>query len=93
MDARDGEDDRDSEGDIVRWPYSSKREDLMLGLGVLLVVVVVGVLTYAFDRASCSNYGLVTGKDTEYRLLGGCFVETDRGWFLKDQVYDQEANR
>lgn len=68
-------------------------EVVLPAIGVVLILAAIAGIGIGMDAASCRNYGDVTGRNTDYRIIGGCFVETDRGWFLKDQVWDQEGQR
>jgi hypothetical protein len=30
----------------------------------------------------------MTGMQTNYKLFDGCYVKTEKGWFLKEQLRD-----
>ena len=50
---------------------------------LLITLVIAFVLSVGIhvEHKSCNDYSSVTGRTVEYKLYGGCFVETKDGWF------------
>lgn len=65
---------------------------IFVGFCAFVVALVVASALW-LDSAKCDTYGDITGRDTHFSYISGCFVETDRGWFPVEQVYDQEVQR
>lgn len=57
--------------------------DTGLGMVVAFLVLFAGAiglavsLSWGFGRAECNNIHTITGRHTEFYLMGGCFVEVD----------------
>lgn len=49
---------------------------------VALVVFIAGTvaLGYGCDNYNCSNLGTISGKETRYDVISGCFVKIDGQW-------------
>lgn len=58
---------------------------------VLLVVFLFGGFFVNLNK--CSNYQQMTGLETRYKLFDGCYVKTEKGWFLKEQLRDIEVKK
>lgn len=50
---------------------------------VLLVAVLIGG-KYWLDSCSCDQLGEMTGKETKWRVLSGCYVKVDGRWIPRD---------
>lgn len=46
---------------------------------VLAIGLVIGGLGWLIGTAQCNNINTITGRYTEFHLIGGCFVEVDGG--------------
>ena len=42
-------------------------------------------MTECIDYKSCTIYEQVTGRSTQYKIFGGCFIETESGWLTKSE--------
>jgi hypothetical protein len=56
----------------------------MLAAGLIFVLW----LGYFFNSYKCKTYSKVTSLETRYEFAGGCFVKTEKGWFLREQLRD-----
>ena len=59
--------------------------ELMVSLVVVAVLVFGGWIVKEYK---CSNYEDMTGMQTKYKLFDGCYVKTEKGWFLREQLRD-----
>lgn len=50
------------------------------------LALIFGVCT-AWEKASCGDVAEVTGLDTTYRNIAGCFVEASEGVWISDDAY------
>lgn len=59
------------------------------------VVALVLWLADNGDKNACRNYGLATGHQVKFLtgLPNQCYVHTDQGWFLKNQIKAVETIR
>lgn len=62
--------------------------ELLLAVFLLLVLTLSSWLVKEYK---CANYGDMTGMPTKYKMFDGCYVKTDKGWFLKEQLRDIQA--
>jgi len=55
------------------------KESVFLGLmyliAIFVLIIVVKVAAAPFQAYSCSNYGNLTERKTNYSIFNGCFVE------------------
>ncbi len=64
---------------------------LKFKLGVIIWSIIVlglmfgGLIT---EEYKCANYEDMTGMQTQYKVFDGCYVKTDKGWFLREQLRD-----
>ncbi len=50
-----------------------------------LFISTVLFITDTFYRNSCNNYGEVTGNETIYKTLDGCYIKDSNGeWYYRD---------
>ena len=62
--------------------------------GCVLVFVLVIAGMFAVGARQCIVYGEVTGRQTEWRIIGGCFAQADDGrWYPSDKIWDEGASR
>ena len=63
---------------------------VVLVVSVLLVGVIIGILglTNTLDRTKCNQYGTETKREVKFAFwpVGKCYVNTDKGWYLLNQV-------
>lgn len=61
---------------------------------ILTGVFVVAVLTFSWplQEYKCYSYSKMSNLETDYKVLDGCYVKTDKGWFLKEQLRDIPVN-
>ncbi len=57
---------------------------LMTALLVLLIAAAI-LLNATIGPKQCSNYEQVTGRDTQWRFFGGCFVQGRDKWYTMDE--------
>lgn len=57
---------------------------------VLVAVIMFG--SWLVKEYKCSNYEDMTGMQTKYKIFDGCYVKTDQGWFLREQLRDIQAS-
>jgi|JI61114DRNA_FD_contig_21_8657447_length_2408_multi_17_in_0_out_0_2 hypothetical protein len=58
---------------------------------LVLTLIVVLVLTFGgwgVKEYKCAVYEDMTGMETKYKIFDGCYVKTDKGWFLREQLRD-----
>lgn len=56
---------------------------------LLLVFLLVASLgSWAVKEYKCANYEEMTMLQTKYKLFDGCYVKTDNGWLLREQIRD-----
>ena len=64
------------------------KEIAILGVvmvGVLIVIgLVIGIPAYLVDKAQCNRIASDSNINTEYRLIGGCYVEVNGRMIPKD---------
>jgi len=60
-----------------------------LGMVILMFLIVVFsfVLTYALTLQECKNISEVMNLPYQYKIIGGCFLNYQDHWILKDQLY------
>lgn len=69
----------------------SQRGDIEVVVSVVLLVVILLFTLiggWLVREYKCSNYSSMTGMPTQYKLFDGCYVKTEKGWFLKEQLRD-----
>lgn len=59
--------------------------ELVLTLFVLLIIMFG---SWIVKEYKCANYEDMTGMQTKYKIFDGCYVKTDKGWFLREQLRD-----
>ena len=58
---------------------------------LVVAIIILFFMTFGswiVKEYKCANYGDMTGLPTKYKLFDGCYVKTDKGWFLKEQLRD-----
>ena len=53
---------------------------------VLLPIVALFFIAYFIGSTSCSQYGVVTGKPSQYYFLTGCYVKHGDDWVNVNQL-------
>lgn len=61
------------------------RELLFVVSCLFLMVVSIGVVTYASMDYSCGKYEEMTGKKTTHIAFDSCYIETSEGWQRWDE--------
>ena len=56
----------------------------------ILISCLIFVLWFGYfvNSYKCKTYSKVTNLETRYEFAGGCFVKTEKGWFLREQLRD-----
>jgi hypothetical protein len=54
----------------------------------VVLVTIAASASWLVKEYRCSNYSDMTGMQTNYKLFDGCYVKTEKGWFLKEQLRD-----
>jgi hypothetical protein len=49
------------------------------------------VMLYPIGAASCYEYAKVTGRDTTYKFLNGCYVKNSNGQFVPEEEFNYRA--
>lgn len=65
----------------------------VVGLGVVLLLGGIGACTYTVDKSRCSEWGVVTGRETKFEkttaITWDCFTrDSDGTWLPITQVRD-----
>lgn len=55
---------------------------------ILVVLTIIAVIVWPIKEYQCSNYESMTNMETDYKVFDGCYVKTEKGWFLKEQLRD-----
>ena len=61
----------------------------------LVMMSVILVVAFLFNSAtgwvSCNNYQSLTGRQTKYSIINGCFVKTKSGWIPKSEIRSENV--
>lgn len=63
-------------------------EDLIAAVLGVVIILVMAFGGWMIKEYKCANYEDMTGMPTKYKIFDGCYVKTDKGWFLKEQLRD-----
>lgn len=55
-------------------------------LVLVLFWVAICLTIFTASRYACERYGEMTNQRVEHDLMTGCYVHTDSGVFLRDQI-------
>lgn len=66
--------------------------EFLFGLAMVLVVGAIFGGAFACESARCSTVGEMSGRRTEWRLIGGCFVEV-KGRMIPQDSWRGEEDR
>jgi hypothetical protein len=65
---------------------------IIAAFGVAIVLAVLAAM-YLLESYKCGSYSEMTGLETKFVFVDGCYVKTDKGWFLKEQIRDINPNQ
>lgn len=54
-----------------------------MSIGILLIISIINL---SIKTYSCNNYEDLTGRETKYNVINGCFVKTPDGWIPKSEI-------
>lgn len=60
--------------------------------GIIITLVMLAAM-YCIESYKCESYSEITGLETKFVFVDGCYVKTDKGWFLKEQIRDINPNQ
>ena len=63
-------------------------EELITLVICFVLVIILMFCSWLVKEYKCSNYSDMTGMPTKYKVFDGCYVKTEKGWFLKEQLRD-----
>ncbi len=72
------------------WQRGSRKLLLYLFIALLLAVVSFCCCSFlllspvAMVKTECSNSSKITGLETRWMLVSGCFIKTEGGWIPRD---------
>lgn len=69
------------------------KDDLTLIIVCAFFSFAVGALSVSVKYYRCANYEQITGMKTKFAIFDGCYVQTKKGWFLKEQLRDIQAEK
>lgn len=58
---------------------------------LLLVIGLAVTLVYTLGQAGCRNYAHVTGRQTQWRAIGGCYAIADDGKYYPTSAIKYEV--
>ena len=60
---------------------------LLALLGALaLIACLIFAGTYVIDRPACATYGEMTGRETRFDMISGCFVKQGDHFVPKEEI-------
>lgn len=65
---------------------------IFAGAVIAGVAATVAVATTAYSRNNCHRYEDISGQNTDWSLVGGCLVETDKGHWVSLDAYKYQLN-
>lgn len=47
--------------------------------------VIILTPVYLYEKHTCIRYEQTTGRPTDFSFFGGCYVQSESGWFTLDE--------
>lgn len=63
-------------------------EDFIVTILAVIILLAITLGSWLVKEYKCANYEDMTGMETKYKIFDGCYVKTEKGWFLKEQLRD-----
>jgi hypothetical protein len=64
------------------------RDEVISIVAGTLLIIVLSFGSWLTKEYKCANYEDMTGMQTQYKMFDGCYVKTEKGWFLREQLRD-----
>ncbi len=63
--------------DYDDYNYTSSGSNIPIAVSVIALIMLVFVLPSIFGQLQCNEVGDVTGRNTTYKLMSGCYIEVN----------------